>query len=74
MVMMATSKKILAAMRGSPKNVRFSDLFRICIEHFGEPRQRSTSHAVFKPLGPAIRVSTFKRKEGKPRLIRFARF
>lgn len=35
-------------MRRTPGNVRFSDLFKVCAEHFGEPRQRGTSHAVFK--------------------------
>jgi hypothetical protein len=45
---MATSKKTLEAMRRAPKNVRFRDLFRLCVEYFGEPRQRGTSHAVFK--------------------------
>jgi hypothetical protein len=45
---LASSKKILEGMRSAPHNVRFADLRRICIEHFGEPRQRGTSHAVFK--------------------------
>ncbi len=45
---MATSKKTLEAMRRAPANVRFRDLFRLCVEYFGEPRQRGTSHAVFK--------------------------
>lgn len=41
-------KKVIDAMRRNPKNVRYSDLFKICVEHFGEPRQQATSHAVFK--------------------------
>ncbi|MDD7944557.1 toxin HicA [Microbacterium sp. NE2HP2] len=39
---------IVAAMRRSPKNVRFSDLEKVCVEYFGDPRRSSTSHAVFK--------------------------
>lgn len=35
-------------MRREPRNVRFADLFKVCAEHFGEPRQSGTSHAVFK--------------------------
>jgi hypothetical protein len=35
-------------MRQTPKNVRFADLFKVCVEYFDEPRQRGTSHAVFK--------------------------
>ena len=45
---MASSKKIIEAMQRSPNNVRFADLFKVCREHFGEPRQRGTSHAIFK--------------------------
>ena len=45
---MASSKKILEAMRREPRNVRFADLRKICVEYFGEPRQSGTSHAIFK--------------------------
>lgn len=45
---LTTSTKILQGMRREPQNVRFADLFRICVEHFGEPRQHGTSHAIFK--------------------------
>jgi hypothetical protein len=48
MFLMTTSKKILEAMRRAPNNVRFADLYRLCVEYFGEPRQHGTSHAVFK--------------------------
>jgi len=49
---MATSKKFFEAMRRTPKNVRFADLFKVCEEYFGEARQRGTSHAVFKTPWP----------------------
>lgn len=49
---MASTKKILEAMRREPRNVRFADLIKVCVEHFGEPRQRATSHAVFKTPWP----------------------
>ena len=45
---MASSSKILEAMRREPRNVRFADLFKVCVESFGEPRQSGTSHAIFK--------------------------
>lgn len=35
-------------MSESPTNVRYSDLHRVCTEHFGAARQEGTSHAVFK--------------------------
>jgi hypothetical protein len=62
---MATSKKTLEAMRRTPKNVRFADLFKVCVEHFGEPRQRGTSHAVFKtpwPGDPRVNIQNDKGK------------
>lgn len=40
--------KIVAAMRSSPKNVAYNDLLKVCVHHFGQPRQSGTSHAVFK--------------------------
>ena len=35
-------------MRQNPKDVRFADLCRVCDRYFGEPRQRGTSHRVYK--------------------------
>jgi hypothetical protein len=40
--------KILEQMRFAPTNVRYADLLKVCTAHFGEPRQRGGSHAVFK--------------------------
>lgn len=40
--------KTIAAMRNSPENVRYSDLKSVCSHFFGNPRQESGSHAVFK--------------------------
>jgi hypothetical protein len=62
---MTTSKKTLEAMRRSPRNVRFSDLFKLCEELFGAPRQRGTSHAVFKtpwPGDPRVNIQEDKGK------------
>ena len=35
-------------MRREPVNVRFADLMKICEAWFGSPRQRGTSHAIFR--------------------------
>ena len=62
---MAPSKKTLEAMRRSQKNVRFADLYKLCVEYFGEPRQRGTSHAVFKtpwPGDPRVNIQDDKGK------------
>ncbi|MGA2251764.1 hypothetical protein [Terracidiphilus sp.] len=49
---MASIKKILEAMRREPRNVRFADLLKVCVEHFGEPRQTGSSHVLFKTPWP----------------------
>ena len=40
--------KTLARMKTAPQNVRYADLVAVCGHFFGEPRQRGTSHAVYK--------------------------
>jgi hypothetical protein len=40
--------KVEAQMRETPANVAYTDLLAVCAHHFGEPRQKGTSHAVFK--------------------------
>jgi hypothetical protein len=45
---MASTTRILEQMRREPVNVRFADLMKVCEALFGSPRQRGTSHAVFR--------------------------
>jgi len=45
---MATIRKIIEQMRTEPANVRFTDLRKVCEEFFGPPRQRGTSHLIFR--------------------------
>ena len=62
---MASSPKILDQMRREPANVRFGDLKKVCEEHFGQPRQSGTSHAIFKTLwvgDPRINIQNEKGK------------
>ncbi len=52
-------------MRREPLNVRFIDLFKVCEEHFGKPRQAGTSHAIFKtpwPGNPRVNIQDDKGK------------
>jgi hypothetical protein len=61
----ASSKKILEAMRREPRNVRFADLFKLCVDLFGEPRQSGSSHAIFRTpwIGdPRINIQNDKGK------------
>ena len=53
-------------MRENPQNVRFADLERVCNSLFGPPRQRATSHSVYKtPWQGDPRVNIQKDKGGK---------
>jgi hypothetical protein len=54
---------ILARIRRNPKNVRFSDLLRVCDCYFGPPRQRGGSHRIYKtpwPGDPRINIQKAK--------------
>jgi hypothetical protein len=48
----ASVASLVAAMRRSPKSVRFADLSRVCRHYFGETRQRGTSHHVYRTPWP----------------------
>lgn len=38
----------LKTFRSNPKDVKFSDLCRVCEFYFGKPRQSGTSHCIYK--------------------------
>jgi hypothetical protein len=44
----ASINDILATMRRNPKGVSFNDLCRVCDHFFGEARQSSGSHRIYK--------------------------
>lgn len=45
---MTKIENILAQMKRNPKDVRFSELCKVCEHYFGNPRKRGSSHRVFK--------------------------
>ena len=45
---MDTPDEIIQRLRANPRGIRFADLARICDRFFGEPRQRGTSHRVYR--------------------------
>ncbi len=62
---MAQIDPILSSMRANPVGVRYSDLMKVCAHYFGDPRQKGTSHAVFKtpwPGDPRVNVQSDKGK------------
>jgi hypothetical protein len=56
---------LLIMMHQNPKNVRFLELCRICDHFFGEPRQKKSSHRVYKtpwPGDPRVNIQNYKGK------------
>jgi len=45
---MATIEALVSEIRGNPKGVRFTDLCRVCEHYFGQPRQKGTSHRIYR--------------------------
>ena len=56
---------ILEALRKNSNNVRFADLAKLCDAYFGEPRQKGTSHRVYRvpwPGDPRVNIQSAKGK------------
>lgn len=49
---MTDVEALLESMRHAPQQVRFADLARVCEHFFGTPRQRGTSHRVYRTPWP----------------------
>ncbi|PHJ58526.1 toxin HicA [Nostoc linckia z18] len=65
---MAQIEDILAQIKNNPKDVRFSDLMKVCTHYFGEPRQQGTSHCIYKtPWAGDPRVN-IQEKNGKAKV------
>lgn len=62
---MANIEKLVAQLRNSPKNVKFTDLVKVCNFYFGEPRQQGTSHCVYKMPWPGDPRINIQQKQGK---------
>jgi hypothetical protein len=45
---MTKVKELIVKMRLNPKGVSFQDLCRVCDHYFGEARQKSSSHRIYK--------------------------
>ena len=45
---MAKIDDIVIGMKRNPKNVRFVDLCKVCENYFGKPRNRGSSHKIYK--------------------------
>ena len=45
---MAKVSEMLKLMRTNPKGIRFTDLCKVCDHYFGDPRQKGSSHRVYR--------------------------
>jgi hypothetical protein len=62
---MAKIDDILAQMKQNPKDVRFSDLCKVCEKFFGKPRKSASSHRVYRTPwqgDPRINIQDHKGK------------
>ena len=60
---MARTSAILDSLRTNPTGVRFADLAKVCDEYFGEPRQKGTSHRIYRtpwPGDPRVNIQDAK--------------
>jgi hypothetical protein len=60
----AQTEKLLEAMRNAPQNIAYDDLLAVCVTFFGQPRQRGTSHAVFRTPWPGDPRVNIQRSSG----------
>ena len=57
---------IIALMQKAPQTVRFTDLSLVCKHYFGKPRNKASSHYVYKmPWAGDPRINIQKTKGGK---------
>ena len=62
---MKLTEKTLLKIRHDITNIRYTDLFNLCLEYFGKPRQSGSSHAIFKTPwqgDPRINIQNSKGK------------
>ena len=69
---MESTTEILQRLRANTRGVRFAELAAICDRFFGEPRQRGTSHRVYRmpwPGDPRVNIQN-DRGRAKPYQVR----
>jgi hypothetical protein len=64
---MSGIEEILAQMKRNAKDVRFSDLCKVCDHHFGKHRQGGTSHRIYKTPWQGDPRVNIQNKKGKAR-------
>ena len=64
---MSRIEDILAQMKRNPKDVRFSDLCKVCDHYFGKARQGGSSHRVYRTPWQGDPRVNIQSKKGKAR-------
>jgi hypothetical protein len=62
---MAQIKKLVAQIKNNSTDVRFDDLAKVCDYYFGEPRQKGTSHRIYKTPWQGDPRVNIQNKQGK---------
>lgn len=58
-------KELIRKFKNNPKDVKFSDLCKVCDYYFGEPRQSGSSHRIYKTPwqgDPRVNIQNHKGK------------
>jgi hypothetical protein len=62
---MSQIQKLLVQIKNNPQNVRFNDLVKVCDHYFGEPRQKGSSHRIYKTMWQGDPRVNIQNKKGK---------
>ena len=62
---MGSIENIVQQMTRNPKGVRFADLCKVCRYYFGEARQKSSSHRIYKTPWQSDPRVNIQEKDGK---------
>jgi len=65
---MSQIKKLIDQFQNNPKDVRFTDLVKVCNHYFGEPRQKGTSHCLYKTPWTGDPRVNIQEKNGKAKI------
>jgi hypothetical protein len=61
-------EELFALIEQNQKGIKFTDLVKLCNHYFGKPRQRGTSHIIYKtpwPGDPRVNIQR-NGKDAKP--------
>jgi hypothetical protein len=62
---MSTIHELVERMRGDPKTIRYVDLCRVGDFYFGKPRQKGSSHRVYKTPWPGDPRVNIQNEQGR---------